>query len=130
MDRKPLVLLIDDDVDFVRINRAILEHNGYEVESAATSAEGVAKAVERKPDVIVLDLMIESTSAGATVAQMLREHDELKNVPILLATAVRRIKPWWGNVTPNTDWLPVNKVLDKPISPDELLAEIAAVLGR
>ncbi len=129
MEGKPRVLIIDDDVDYVRINRVVLERNGYEVATAATSAEGVEKACECKPDAIILDLMMETTTSGAPVAQMLREHDGLAHVPILLVTGVRSLKPWWKDLRPQQDWLPVDKVIEKPVGPERLLAEVAAALA-
>lgn len=130
MRERPLVLIIDDDVDYVRINRRLLERNGYDVITAAVGFEGIEQAREHRPDAIILDFMMESNTAGATVAQQLSEDEALRRVPIILITAARSVKPWWGDkLNPNEDWLPVSKVLDKPVSPEQLLAELAALLG-
>ncbi len=128
MSDKKRVLIIDDDIDFVRINQAVLEKGGYEVDVAYSGAEGVEKARENRPDAIILDFMMETSTAGAPVAQVLREDEQLKTVPILLVTAVRSIKPWWKGIQPDEEWLPVDKVLEKPVSAERLLAEIKAIL--
>lgn len=127
---KARVLIVDDDVDFMRINGKVLRQDGYEVVEAYTGADGLEKARETKPDAVLLDFMMESNTEGASVAQTLREDAAFKTTPILLVTAVRRIKPWWNGVKPDQDWLPVDKVLDKPVAPEKLLAELQEVLAK
>jgi len=124
------ILIIDDDIDFVRQKRAVLERHGYEVLSAHTGDQGLDVAREMKPDAIILDYMIDTPTAGAPVAQKLREEEALRRTPILLATAMRSVKPWIEGFAPNEDWLPVDKVLDKPVSAETLLAEIAQALAE
>ncbi|MHB1414403.1 MAG: response regulator [Chloroflexota bacterium] len=127
---KGRVLIVDDDVDFMRINGKVLRQDGYEVVEAYTGADGLEKARETKPDAVLLDFMMESNTEGASVAQALREDPDFKTTPILLVTAVRRIKPWWNGVKPDQEWLPVDKVLDKPVAPERLLAEVREVLSK
>ncbi|MCL4465021.1 MAG: response regulator [Chloroflexi bacterium] len=129
MRERPLVLIIDDDVDYVRINRRLLERHGYDVVTAAVGFEGVEQARDHHPDAIILDFMMESNTAGAAVAQQLSEDEKLKDIPIILITAARTVKPWWGDkLSPNEDWLPVSKVMDKPVNPEQLLAELDELL--
>jgi phosphoserine phosphatase RsbU/P len=126
---RPLILIVDDDVDYVRINKRILERNGYEVVTAALGSEGIEQAREYRPDAIILDFMMETNTAGASLAQKISEDPELRQTPVILVTAARSVKPWWvDKLNPNDDWLPVAKVLDKPVSPDQLLAELQALL--
>jgi CheY-like chemotaxis protein len=125
------VLIIDDDVDYVRISKRVLEHGGYEVVTAALGSEGLQLAKETNPDAILLDFMMETNTAGATVAQALSDDPALRGIPVLLITAARAVKPWWRDrLNPNADWLPVVKVLDKPVSAEDLLKEVGQVVGR
>ena len=108
----------------------MLEHRGFVVETAATSEEGLEKARETMPDAMILDFMMETPTAGAPVAQTMSEDPTLKNIPIIMVTAVRKLKPWLKGFEPNGDWLPVHKVLDKPVSPDQLIEALNEVLPR
>lgn len=128
MSNKKTILIVDDDVDFTRIVGAILAEEGYKAVTAATGAEGLEKAAELKPDAILLDFMMETVTQGAPTAQALRQIPGLNEVPIILVTAVRRIKPWWNEIAPNQDWLPVSKVLEKPVSREALLAALRELM--
>jgi len=55
MPKKKKVLLVDDEVDFVEINKAALENKGYEVIPAYNGEEGIQKALQERPDIIILD---------------------------------------------------------------------------
>jgi CheY-like chemotaxis protein len=125
---KKTILIVDDDVDFVRINRAILEQAGYNVVPAHSGAEGIEKAEEIKPDAVLLDFVMETGTQGASVAQRLAQMPGLAGVPVVLMTGVHRIKPWWKGLAPDPDWLPVSKVLEKPVSGEQLLATLAEIL--
>ncbi|MHB1007238.1 MAG: response regulator [Chloroflexota bacterium] len=128
MESNRKILIVDDDVDFVRIHKTMLERNGCEVETAATSVEGLEKAREAKPDAIILDFVMETPTAGGPVAQQLSEDAALKDIPIIMVTAVRKLKPWLKGFEPNVDWLPVRKVLDKPVTSEQLVAALNEVL--
>lgn len=129
MRERPLILIVDDDVDYVRINKRLLERNGYDVVTAAIGSEGIEQARECKPDAIILDFMMETNTAGASFAQKISEDPALRQIPIILITAARAIKLWWSDkLNPNEDWLPVAKVLDKPVNPDQLLEELHKML--
>lgn len=132
MRERPLVLIIDDDVDYSRITRRVLERGGYEVVTASLGSEGLNLARESQPDAILLDFMMETNTAGASTAQALSEDPQLRRIPVVLITAARTVKPWWRDrLQPNEDWLPVVKVLDKPVAPDDLLREVEEMLkGR
>jgi len=122
LERRGKVLLIDDDVDFVRINKAFLERE-YDVAAAYDGKEGLAKAKEVRPDVIVLDVMMEELNAGFDVVHELRADPALRNIPIIMVTSVNRmLRPLRFDA--DDDWLPVDCFLDKPVSPDLLLREV------
>jgi len=121
------VLVVDDEKELVEVTRVLLESNGYEV-AAAYSGEECKKAVqEEKPDVIILDVMMETTSAGFDVARWLREQEDTKQVPIIMLTAVNQNVPWRFGT--DEVWLPVDVFLDKPVSPEKLLREVEKITG-
>ena len=71
-ERKPVILYIDDDPDYREVVRTILEGSGYEVVEAGTGEEGLQVFQSRKPDLIIVDLMMEEVDTGASFAKELR----------------------------------------------------------
>jgi len=129
MASKKKLLLIDDDVDFVEMNSSVLEHGGYQVTAAYSGREGLEVARAELPDLIVLDVMMEETTEGFDLSREFRKDPMLSHVPILMLTSVnRRFRPL--RFGPDEDWLPVDRFLDKPVRPQQLLAEIDQLLQK
>jgi two-component system, OmpR family, alkaline phosphatase synthesis response regulator PhoP len=124
---KGKILLIDDDVDFVTMNRAVLEHNGYEVIAAFGGQEGLELARRMLPDLVVMDVMMDETTEGFDVSKQFRAEPALSHLPIILLTSINRhFRPL--SFKPDDSWIPVERLLDKPVSPQRLLDEIDTVL--
>jgi len=122
LEQRAKVLLIDDDVDFVRINRTFLERR-FDVAVAYDGTEGMARAREVRPDVIVLDVMMEELNEGFDVVREVRNDPDLQRTPIIMLTSVNRmLRPL--HFEADEDWLPVSVFLDKPVSPERLMEEI------
>jgi CheY-like chemotaxis protein len=119
------VLMIDDDQEFIDATAAILSARGYEVDSAPNGKVGVAKAKIKKPDIILLDVMMTTKTEGFDVARELHKNKELANVPVILLTGVKREMNLPFGFEPDETWLPVKGVLEKPVKPDVLLKAIA-----
>ncbi|MBN2360746.1 MAG: response regulator [Deltaproteobacteria bacterium] len=85
------VLIIDDDRDVRASIQALLESEGYAVCCAATGAEGLATAISEKPDLIVLDIMMENMWAGYEVNQTLKfqsGYEGVRKVPIVMVSSI------------------------------------------
>ena len=88
------ILIIDDDDDIVFAMRLPLEAAGYKVFRAASSQEGLQQVKQVRPDVILLDVMMDTTTAGFQMSLMLRSQDPdseyaaYKNIPIIMITAI------------------------------------------
>ena len=121
------ILLVDDDADFVEINRAILEANGFRVLAAYNPKECIERAQAVKPDLIVLDVMMTTPTDGFHLTHTLRGDAALKKVPILMVTSVNSQNPY--RFAPDETWLPVDGFLEKPVAPETLLAEVRQRLG-
>ena len=65
----PTVLLVDDDADLVLANQLVLSRRGYSVRTAGSAAEALKQLQAARPDVIVLDVMMESNDAGFALAR-------------------------------------------------------------
>jgi len=128
MAAKGKVLLIDDDQDFVDMNKAVLEKDGYEVAVAYNGEQGMEKARNEAPQVIVLDVMMATRSEGFNVARELRSSPVTRGIPILLVTAINDTVPF--KFEPDETWLPVEDVIEKPVPPERLLSLVEERIGQ
>jgi CheY-like chemotaxis protein len=122
MKTKKTVLLVDDDADFVEMNRVVLENNGYRIVVAYNWTECLEKVRSEKPDLIILDVMMATQSEGFNVSRDLRNSEHTKNIPLIMVTSVNETVPF--KFEPDDTWLPVDTFIEKPIAPERLLAEV------
>jgi two-component system, OmpR family, alkaline phosphatase synthesis response regulator PhoP len=90
---KKKVLIIDDDKDYIRSVKALLEGEGYEVSCAMSGSEGLEKAISAQPDLIVLDVMMENMWAGYEVSQTLKfrsGYESVRRVPIVMVSSIEQ----------------------------------------
>lgn len=126
------ILMIDDDPDVTLAIQIPLESVGYEFYSAGSGAEGLEKLKEINPDLIILDVMMETATEGFQTSLRLRdpapdaEYAAFRDVPILILTAVHTTTPL--RFAPDEDYLPVDAFLEKSADPDEILAKVAELL--
>jgi CheY-like chemotaxis protein len=122
------ILLIDDDVDIVEMNRVLLEQAGYQVCIAYNGADGLQKVLEEKPDLVVLDVMMTTAGEGFEVAKQIRRQEQCKDLPILMLTGVNMESGFSLRVGPDKEWNPVDGFIDKPVKKEVLLNKIAVLL--
>ena len=127
MSAKPKVLLVDDDEAFLHAMSLLLDRAGYNVLTARDGRSGLAAAREHKPDVVVVDVIMNSPDEGFVLARAIRGDSSLSEAKMLLLTGVG--KQYQMLFEPDDLWLPVDKVLEKPITGEELADEISAVLA-
>ena len=128
------ILVIDDDPDMVEALSMPLEAHGYRVSHAANGALGLKMIRELKPDLIILDVMMETATAGFQVSLALRspdpksEYAAYKGIPILILTSIHSTTPL--RFGPDQDYLPVDAFIDKPVDPDRLVAQVGQLLKK
>ena len=128
------ILIIDDDPDIVTAVRMTLESVGHNVIDAPSGKEGLVTLKTEKPDLIILDVMMETHTEGFQLALKLRspdptsEYTEFKDIPILMLTAIHSATPL--RFEPDVDYLPVELFVDKPIDPDDLIGKVEWILSR
>ncbi len=122
------VLLVDDDEDLVTMNRKVLEARGHQVLSAFSGKEAREVLKKEAPDVAVLDVMMESLSAGFELArEMNRTHPKM---PILMLSGIEEKTGLGFKGLEDDQWLPVFRFIDKPLSPDKLAEKVEEVLKK
>jgi len=120
------VLLVDDDVDLVEANKTVLTARGHEV-TVAYSAEEARKALDQAvPDVAVIDVMMETHSAGLDLVREV--HEKFPKLPAIILSAVREATELPFELKPDETYMPVLKFLDKPIAPDALANQIDEIV--
>ena len=121
------VLLIDDDRDLVAVNRGALEAKGFRVSTASSGDDGWVKLQKDPPDLVVLDGMMESFTAGFELA-----HDmnlKYPRLPILMLTSIHEhMRSDWNWGPADKGWLPITKWMEKPVSPSQLISAIDDLL--
>ena len=123
------ILIIDDDADYQYATRMVLEKCGFEVASAYNPEEGIEKVQSEKPDLVILDVIMPKDFEGFEVAKKIREELNMKQLPIILLTAIHVEKKVPYRFAPHEEWLPVDYFYDKPIDPDVLVAKIKEFLN-
>ncbi|NLH50257.1 MAG: response regulator [Myxococcales bacterium] len=120
------ILVVDDDGDFVFAIQTVLEGAGYAVVTARSAPEGQAMIASEQPDLLILDVMMESPADGFVLAQTLRREGWTK--PILMMSSIGKVTGL--DYGPDQDLVPVNKFEEKPIAADRLLASVAELLRK
>ena len=115
------ILIIDDDIDLVEIIRVTLENEGFQVIDAQNGERGLAAAQEKRPDLILLDVMMGKVDEGFQVAYQLRGNEDTKGIPILMLTAVADQTGYSFDPATDGEFLPVDEFLEKPVSPRVLV---------
>jgi CheY-like chemotaxis protein len=126
MKGKHHVLIVDDDTDFITISKLVLEKHGYEVTTASNGDECLQKIESKKPDLIILDMIMTRPDEGFDVSRDLRNSEQTKHIPILMVTSVNDTATY--RVGPDETWLPVDVFIEKPVRPEQLLHEVTTML--
>jgi len=118
------ILIVDDDVQTLRLVGLMLERQGYKILAASNGAQAIGMARTEQPDLILLDVMMPDVD-GFSVARTLRKEPETANIPILMFTARAQVEDKIAGYEAGAD-----DYLTKPIHPAELTAHLRAILSR
>jgi CheY-like chemotaxis protein len=126
------ILIVDDDPDFVEIGRLSLEGKGYEIFSASTGREGWEMVERERPDLVILDLMMEDLDAGMKLSHKIKADPRHAGTMILMLTSIARETGM--DFTPRTEddlrKLKVDDFHTKPIKVKTLLEKVEKMLAR
>ena len=125
------IMIVDDDPDYIKVIKAILEKEQYTVVTAGDKTEGMEKIRAEKPDLAILDVMMHAWQDGFEMSRQLKKDPQFKNMPVLMLTAVEnRTGIGFKSTAGDPTWLPVDVFLDKPVEPDVLLSEVKKLLSN
>jgi len=122
------ILLVDDDADLVARNAAALEADGHAVATAATTAEGLDAVRRGAPDVVVLEAMLDGAMAGFDLARTLAR--DFPTLPLIMLSRVDEYisDPELATQDRDDGWMPVQRFMEKPVSPEVLVYEVDHLL--
>lgn len=126
MSRK--VLIIDDDADFRRAVGVFLETRGFAVMEAKNGREGLRSAIAQRPDLILMDVMMEERTEGFFTLQQLRRTAGLEHTPVFVVSSIYSNVPGFG-IDPAHSWLRHDDFIAKPVDMSALLERIEGRLG-
>ncbi len=118
------ILIVDDDIDTLRLVGLMLQRQGYEIIAANNGIQALAMAQTERPDLILLDLMMPDID-GVEVTRRLRSNDQTKDVPVIMFTAKTQVEDKILGFEAGAD-----DYLTKPTQPRELFVHVKAVLAR
>jgi len=131
MSQPKKLMIIDDDPDYVAAVRGTLEEAGYETEVAYNPREGMAALRAHRHDLLVLDLLMGRGAEGITVARAIRADPQLKRLKILVVTGLRtQLASIFPGRRLHADEIPLDDLLEKPVTPALLLEHVAALLAE
>lgn len=130
MSDKTKVLVVDDDPDVVDQLTITLKAEGYEVFAGSSQQEAEELLLSVKPDVAILDLMMEQMDSGFVICHYLKKL--YPSTPVILLTSVTAATGLsFGTASANAKtWVKADRVLDKPVRPEQIRSEVRRLLGR
>ncbi len=128
MSKSQKVLVIDDDPNFTTAMTPVLESNGYQVEAAYNKDEAMEKIEKSKPDLILLDIMMEKLTDGFDLCYKLKHDPELSKIPVLAVSAINN--EIGLRFSPGTDgeYFQADDFVEKPVKPKKLLVRVEKLL--
>lgn len=123
------ILLVDDDEDFLTATKLVLEKSGYKIETCVSAKECIAKLKAVKPDLIILDVMMESDHSGFDLCREIKRDANTKEIPILMLTAIDQRYPMnFASAAGDETWLPVDDFIDKPVEAAVLIERVKKLI--
>jgi len=126
MEQRHRILLVDDDPLFVKATQLVLESSGYEVTTAKNADEALALMRAERPDLVVLDIMMDSILDGLYVSQVMFEDDELRKIPVVIVSSIASSQ--YASQFPTDRYLHAVDFLFKPVQPSDLVQSIQRFL--
>lgn len=126
------LLIVDDDEDFAGAAATLLRAEGHEVAVELETDSAVALMEQRRPDLVILDVMFpENAAGGFELARVIKHYNEkLKDIPVLMLTAVNARFPLGFSARDIDDtWMPVTDFLEKPVDLEVLKDKVSSLIA-
>jgi DNA-binding response OmpR family regulator len=124
------ILIVDDDRDVFESMKIVLEAEGYGVSWATNGTDALMMARSSHPDLVILDVMMNSDDEGFQVSYAMRQEKDLSCIPIVMVTSVASRTGFSFDPSKDGEFLPVNRFLEKPVDPRVLVDTVRENLGH
>ncbi len=124
------IQIIDDDEELAENIALVLKNEGHSVDILTDTENAVEKLIQNTPDLLILDVMFpENPAGGFDLARKLREIQEIKDLPVIMLTAVNQEFPMGFSAKDiDKDWMPVQDFIEKPVDIPQLITKISNLL--
>jgi CheY-like chemotaxis protein len=122
------ILVVDDDSDFQNATRIVLEKEGHTIVKAKNGNEGYQRAQEDHPDLVILDVMMDSVLDGVSMSQQMYENESTRAIPILMVTSIANTD--YAELFPTDEYIHIRAFLSKPIEPAKLIKQVNRLLVK
>ncbi len=130
MNRPAKILIIDDNPDFLFTMETFLKRNGFETVTAKDGQDGMDKIRKERPDLVLLDVMMELLFSGFEVCKQVRRDPELKEIPIIGVSAMTDELGVRYDIEKDMEYFAPDEFFEKPVDKEKLLATIKELLGQ
>jgi len=128
MNEPPEILVVDDDPNFVIVIKPVLESKGYKVAAACNKEEAMKVLEKRKPDLILLDIMMEKMTDGFDICYKLKHDPEMKKIPVLAVSSITEETGFKFSPATDGEYFEADDFVEKPVRPTVLLERIDRLL--
>jgi CheY-like chemotaxis protein len=118
------IIVIDDNPDYLFTMKTFLTRNGFNVETASDGDSGIELIRKHHPDLVMLDVMMESTYSGFEVCRVIRNDPELKTTPIIGISGMAEELGVKFDMYEDKEYFTPDAYFDKPVDKEALLAKI------
>jgi DNA-binding response OmpR family regulator len=119
------IVIIDDDPEICDAMSDILSQNGYQVFTALDTRKGHQLFVDTRPDLLILDIMMETMDEGLNFATEVKKNDGVFGVPILIVSARPPVENGYGRaLDEDLDWIHADIFMEKPVEPEKLIHNV------
>jgi CheY-like chemotaxis protein len=122
------ILVVDDDPDFLNATRIVLEKEGHTFISAKSGDEGYKRTKEEHPDLVILDVMMDSVLDGVSMSRQVHEDEAVQDIPILMVTSIANTD--YAELFPTDEYINIQAFMSKPIDPAKLIKQVNKLLSK
>lgn len=121
------ILIVDDDPDFANATRILMEHEGHQVDWSPGGSQGYQEVVETDPDLVILDVMMESVLEGVSISRKMHRNPDTSNIPIVMVSAIAQSE--YAVLFPPDEYIYIDAFLNKPVDPTMFVKKVRRILA-
>lgn len=129
MEKRKKIIIVDDNKDYLFTTETLLTRNGYDVLTADDGKKGIELIQKERPDLILLDVMMETLFSGFEVCRQLKRDEALKSIPIISVSGMNEELNVKFDQTNDSDYFSPDEFIEKPVDRELLLKKIDALLS-